>query len=138
VLVRRFGRPVWRGLRWRIHDIAAEQAAAATREVSAELARLRGDFQSARRNLRHDLNELRDRTDRMGRYLAALDQRVAMLERPPVSAAPGFPLSLEARDLVDEVRTEHARIRARLTAVSLYEERIGRIEQAVESLAERR
>lgn len=135
-LARRLGKPVWRGLRWRIDRIAAERAEAATRELTAELGRLRGDFGTARRNLRRDLDELRDRVDRMGRYLAALDERVAVLERPPVRLPGGQPLPAEARDLVEEVRAEHARVRARLTAVALYEERIGRVEQAVAALAE--
>jgi hypothetical protein len=38
------------------------------------------------------------------------------------------------RTLLDDVRTEHARIRARMQVVSAYEERLRRVEESVTEL----
>ena len=38
--------------------------------------------------------------------------------------------------LVDDVRTEHARIRARMQVISAYEERLRRVEESVAELYE--
>jgi uncharacterized protein involved in exopolysaccharide biosynthesis len=40
----------------------------------------------------------------------------------------------EARSLVEEVRSEHARVRARLSAVASYEHRIAQLEQTLNTL----
>ena len=58
----------------------------------------------------------------------------------PGPAAPATPLDdesvAEGRGLLDEVRTEHARIRARMQVVSAYEERLRRVEESVAELYE--
>lgn len=129
-LVRWLGAPVWRGLRWRVDTIAIERADAAAGRVRDELAEVRREFGTARRNLRRDLDVMRDQVDRISRQLSALEERVAGLERPP-AVLDGAPPPAEARELLEEVRAEHARVRARLTAAALYEERLGRLEQAI-------
>lgn len=129
-LARRLGAPFWRGLRWRIDVIAMERADAAAAQVREELAEVRREFGTARRNLRRDLDEVRHQVDRIGRQLAALEERTAGLERPSAELN-GGELPAEARDLLDEVRAEHAKVRARVTAAAIYEERIGRLEQQV-------
>ncbi|HEX2317262.1 MAG TPA: hypothetical protein VHJ17_26175 [Thermomonospora sp.] len=130
VTVQRLGGPLWRALRRRVEAIAEARADAAAERVRDELAELRREFGTARRNLRRDLDEVRDRAERMSRQLAAVEERLAGLERPPVTLD-GAEAPAEARELLEDVRAEHARIRARLTAAALYEERLGRIERAV-------
>lgn len=124
--------PVWRGLRWRIDVIAIERSDAVGARLREELAQARREFGAARRNLRRDLDEMRGAVDRMGAVVAALEERVGGLERPAAGTGQGGePLPAEARDLLEEVRAEHARVRARITAAALYEERIGRLESSV-------
>ncbi|HET8642717.1 MAG TPA: hypothetical protein VFM37_12310 [Pseudonocardiaceae bacterium] len=74
-----------------------------------------------------------DETRRLEPHIASLEERVTTLDEvaterlvPPANGE----LS-EARSVLDEVRSEHARVRARLTAVAKYEERIGRLEEAL-------
>lgn len=66
--------------------------------------------------------------------LAELEQRLgdALPARPDADAAvvDGDDLAA-ARRLVDEVRTEHERIRVRMQVVSAYEERLRRVEESV-------
>lgn len=66
--------------------------------------------------------------------LADLEQRLADIP----AGATGIPLDDEqlaaGRGLLDEVRTEHSRIRARMQVVSAYEERLRRVEESVAEL----
>lgn len=66
--------------------------------------------------------------------LADLEQRLA----DSAAGATGIPLDDEqlaqGRGLLDEVRTEHSRIRARMQVVSAYEERLRRVEESVAEL----
>lgn len=62
--------------------------------------------------------------------LAALEKRVAELEAPPVDGGDANDRQ-EARSIVEAVRAEHARVRARLTLISAYEERLRRLEIAM-------
>ena len=62
--------------------------------------------------------------------IAAFEQRLTDLEAAQVE--PGDdPARAEARSIVAEVRAEHARVRARLTMLGAYEERLRRIEPAL-------
>jgi chromosome segregation ATPase len=66
--------------------------------------------------------------------LADLEQRLHDA-RPQFAGAPPDDEALaEAAGLVDAVRTEHARIRARMQVISAYEERLRRVEESVAEL----
>ncbi|GAB2469867.1 hypothetical protein [Jatrophihabitans fulvus] len=68
--------------------------------------------------------------DTAAHQLAALEVRIAALEDATVE--PGDDAArAEARQLVDVVRTEHARVRTRLTLFGAYEERLRRVEAAL-------
>jgi len=68
--------------------------------------------------------------------LAELEQRLRDVRSPAGGAPPGDDEVAQAAGLVDEVRTEHARIRARMQVVSAYEERLRRVEESVAELYE--
>ena len=71
--------------------------------------------------------------------LADLEQRFVAVPAGGASgsvAPPDEAELAEARGLVEEVRTEHARVRARLQVVSAYEERLRRVEESVAELYE--
>lgn len=74
--------------------------------------------------------ELNDQLRRISAQLVALEQRVGDLERPAVDLAAEPAERAEARGLLDEVRVEHRRASAELSAIAFYEERIARLEQA--------
>jgi hypothetical protein len=65
-----------------------------------------------------------DELRRLAAHVAAVDSRVASIERP----TPG---EGEAPSEVEEVRAEHARVRARVSAVAQYEERLARVEETL-------
>ena len=70
--------------------------------------------------------------DILGRQLAAVEVRMADLEErsaAPTAAGPGE--VDEARSVVAEVRAEHARIRERFGVVTVFEERLRRLEDAL-------
>lgn len=82
--------------------------------------------------------ELERDLGRIGPQVAALEARVEDLHR----AAPGpDPRTVDAddlaaaRSLVEEVRREHERIRARISAASRFEERLGTVEETLAGLA---
>lgn len=62
---------------------------------------------------------------RIGPQLAALEERVeelrARLQDPPAADAAEVEA---ARSVLDEVRAEHARVRARISAATVFEERL--------------
>lgn len=79
--------------------------------------------------------------ERRDSHVGALEVRLADLEQTLADTASGVtatPLDDEqlaaGRTLLDEVRTEHARIRARMQVVSAYEERLRRVEESVTEL----
>ena len=65
---------------------------------------------------------------RLAPQVAALETRVEQKARPTVLTG-GLEDLPEARSLVEIVRDEHARVRARLSLVSAYEERLRRLEE---------
>lgn len=68
--------------------------------------------------------------NRVSPQLSALESKVEDLRQALTTPSVGSPEELvEARSLVEEIRTEHARIRVRLSAVTTYEERLRRIEE---------
>ncbi|GDY33669.1 hypothetical protein [Gandjariella thermophila] len=131
---RRLGTPVWHRVRPHVEAIVARQVEARNRQLLDELRQMSLADEAARAELDRlcgrvawTENELR----RMSAHLAALDERLAAMERPPAVPEQGGADQAEARALIDEIRGEHARVRARLTAIARYEERIGRLEAAL-------
>jgi hypothetical protein len=81
-----------------------------------------------------DLGVVRVDLDCIASDLRAIEER---LDAGTAGAAPvsgDDDANADARRVLDEVRAEHARIRARLQVVSRYEERIRRLEEAVVKL----
>ena len=68
--------------------------------------------------------------------LGDLEQRLADARAEHGGAPLDDAALAEGRGLLDEVRTEHARIRARMQVVSAYEERLRRVEESVAELYE--
>jgi hypothetical protein len=73
---------------------------------------------------------------RIAPQVAAFETRLEQQSRPQVYTGELADLP-EARLLVDVVREEHARVRARLALVSAYEERLRRLEQQAHAQAPR-
>lgn len=95
------------------------------------------------RNAQHDekLAELEFRFNALNTVYQVLEHQMATFEtrlnRLDVVLHQPAPTSTdaersEARALIDEVREEHARIRARFGVVARYEERVRRLERALE------
>jgi chromosome segregation ATPase len=135
--VKRAGQPIWSRFWPRVETVAARHANRVAGELRAELAELRGELRAEVAGMRDTLTRLSEAADkqewtenevrRMAPQVAAVDQRVASLERPGVDGAE----TPAARELVEEIRAEHARVRARLSAMAMYEQRIMKVEQAV-------
>jgi hypothetical protein len=147
-LARRTGAPVLNRLWPRVEEIAARHAHDAARPLWAEIGSLRDELRAEIAKVHEVLDGLPGRVDwaenelrRIGPHVAAVDQRVAGLERPQVTEPASTPgdgdraVQGEARSLVEEIRTEHARVRARLSAVAAHEQRITKVEQAVTALS---
>ena len=67
---------------------------------------------------------------RMGPQLAALEARVEELAGRLEPAPAGDAADVEAaRNVLDEVRAEHARVRARISAATVFEERLRVLEE---------
>lgn len=129
--------PLWRKLRWRIENVADQRYLPQFDDLRRQLDDLRGELHAVRAEVR-DLRGHADRRvdevegrirwhddeiHRLSTHVASLDSRLASLERPGGNA----PVSPD----VEEARAEHARIRARVSAVAQYEERLARVEEAL-------
>jgi chromosome segregation ATPase len=152
----RMGSPVWRRLRPRMETIANRAAAeaadrAAERAIThaddvagslrgdldqlrQEIGRLRGDVDA----LRGDVDTLRGRMDEAAHHnrllpeqVAALEVRFGELEAERRLAVVDNGDASESRTALDEIRSEHQRIRARLAVMASYEERLGRLENTI-------
>ena len=77
------------------------------------------------------IGELERELQRVSPQLAALEHRVEQLQRAhdAVEVTATAPERAEARQLVEEVRAEHARVRARISAATVFEERLRVLEQ---------
>jgi hypothetical protein len=139
--------PVWVRLRYRIEVIAREvvdaershliAAARGERDaLRAELGELRGHVDRVAGEIRGRLDEVTDQLRLMGAQVAATDERVGELERPPVVVAGDDGELAEAGRLVEEIRREHGRARSRLAAIAFYEERIARLERRADDAAD--
>ena len=98
----------------------AKSAVARLREVTVRLDRQHGRIADLEREL-----------VRIGPQVAALQEQVERLRRrlddPAYAASEGE--QAEARSLVEEVRAEHARVRARISAATVFEERLRVLEE---------
>ena len=129
--------PLLRTLQARI-DNAVSAAEERTQVVAAELR----DAQAAEAAEQHRVREMRlgevtgrideldDQLRRISAQLVSLEHRVGDLERPAVDLTADDADRRAARSLVDEVRLEHDRAQAGLSAIAFYEERIARLERA--------
>ncbi|KAA9166876.1 hypothetical protein FPZ12_001395 [Amycolatopsis acidicola] len=129
--------PLWKRFRWRIEQVTDERFGPRFEQLHRELADLRGELHA----VRDELNGLRGHADhradeldghfrwhddelrRLAAHVAAIEPRLATLEKPAGNA--------KAVPDVDEARAEHARVRARTSAVAQYEERLARVEEAL-------
>jgi hypothetical protein len=68
--------------------------------------------------------------------LAEVEQRVRDAHSAGLSTPPDAEALAEASSLVEDVRTEHSRIRVRMQVISAYEERLRRVEESVAQLYE--
>jgi hypothetical protein len=131
--------PLWKRLRWRIEDVTERRFGPRIDELRRELDGVRGELHAVRDELKGHL-ETRDRElegwlhrhddelRRLAVHVSGIEGRVGAFERPdPVGGRPAE---------VDEVRAEHARIRARVSAVAQYEERLARVEEALAARAD--
>ncbi len=130
-------RPVLRLLQRRIDSTVRAAEDRSQQRLAEEAGRLRAekDAESAEQHRMRELRlgeitgELDDQVRRISAQLVALEHRVAELERPAVELAAEPADRREARGLLDEVRTEHNRVRAELATIAFYEERIARLER---------
>lgn len=134
--------PLWKRLRWRIENVTDQRFGPQLGDIQRSIEHAHDGIAT----LRRELDELRVRTDGldgranaidgarihhrdelrlMAAQLSALETRVATVERPVPAETADTPSAVE------EARAEHARIRARLTAVAKYEERLARVEGAL-------
>jgi chromosome segregation ATPase len=149
----RMGSPVWRRLRPRVETIAHRVATEAAAEAGARVAdhamrhadelagSLRGDLDRLGQEigrLRGDVDTLRGRLDEVAHHnrllpeqVAALEVRFGELEGGRRLAAVADVDTTQSRTALDEIRSEHQRIRARLAVMASYEERLGRLENAI-------
>jgi hypothetical protein len=94
--------------------------------VSTRLAALERRLDAVDRQASWSANELA----RLGPQAAAFETRLEERASPSVLTGELGDLP-EARSLIEAVREEHARVRARLALVSAYEERLRRLEERV-------
>lgn len=102
----------------------------AVRRALGKAHRLPDDLPSTLADLESRLGDVERELVRISPQLAALEARledlVARLDGTPLAATPEE--QAEARSLLEEVRAEHARVRARITAATVFEERLRVVE----------
>ncbi|MCF6735316.1 hypothetical protein [Blastococcus sp. KM273129] len=103
----------------RTHELADRGA-----DVEKRLGEVQHRLDAVERESSWSANELA----RLAPQAAAFETRLEQVARPTVLTGELADLP-EARLLLDVVREEHARVRARLSLVSAYEERLRRLEQ---------
>lgn len=99
-------------------------------DIEKRLKRQRRELDQASRDASTRLSQIQ----RLVPQLAALEVRVSEQQRSSVLVT-GTPSEMEeARSVVDEVRREHDRVRARLSGVAWYEDRLRKLEEQLETL----
>ena len=103
------------------HERSRHEHWARLGEIADEVGRLRADVEGVRFDL-----------DRIMPVVAGLEVRVERLRRDTELATVGAGASSDdsAAHLLLEVRREHEQVRARLSAIAAYEERLRRLESA--------
>ncbi|WP_156758483.1 hypothetical protein [Actinokineospora pegani] len=154
---RQAGRPLWMKFRGRVEALISERITEASHdwrgrddalreridEQQEQIRILSTDLATAVADADRRLHEVAASVDwldhehrRMSPQIAAAEARLAELERraarPDLAAAEQADPALAA--LVEELRAEHAKIRARLGTVSRYEERLARLEEKTPSV----
>lgn len=96
----------------------------------SKLGELRRTLRDVRRQ-QGRVGDLERELMRLSPQVAALETRVEELARrlDPAPEAGSPEDFAEARSLVEEVRAEHARVRARISAASVFEERLRVLEE---------
>lgn len=116
-------------MKWRTRTDESE--AAAPQGAAAPAAE---DLVTERLNRQHRrLVAVENDLMRIGTQVAALEQRVeALAQRLDLPDVPATsPERAEARSLVEQVRREHAQVRARISAAVRFEERLRQVEDAL-------
>ena len=112
--------------------------------VAEQVDPLRAEMHELERRLEHRIGELDRRLGaveresgwsanelaRLNPQVSAFETRLEQQARPEVLTG-GLEDLPEARNLVELIREEHSRVRARLALVSAYEERLRRLEARV-------
>ncbi|MEJ7743912.1 MAG: hypothetical protein WKF73_16040 [Nocardioidaceae bacterium] len=129
-----------RAMRWRADEqigLFVEHLTSRLDEQDQRLADLSGrldQFGERLDELTHDNFWTAEDVRRVAPQVAALDMRLEDL-RQSQSNVEGTPEQMQqARNIVDEVRREHAQVRSRLTAVAWYEDRLRKLEDQLASL----
>lgn len=119
------------------------EASTARRAVARVRRRLdrasRGpDRVTQRLNRQHErIGELERELARVSPQLAALEERVADLQtQPPAGPLTGEAEPAEVTQVLADIRAEHARVRARISAAARYEERLRVLEEQVARLGD--
>lgn len=117
-----------KAMRWRA-DEQVRQHLAGMNDRLDSLERRLDEFGQRLDKIGHDNFWTAEEMRRVAPQVAALDSRLEDLRQgmhPPVS---GSVEEIEqARNVLDEVRREHERVRARLTAVAWFEDRLRKLE----------
>lgn len=96
------------------------------------------DEVTVRLNRQHErIAELEREVARLSPQVAALEERLAAAAAPSAAPDLGAVLSSDAPDaveLLEAIRAEHARVRARISAAAKYEERLRQLEEKVARL----
>ena len=124
-----------RGTGRRKTDSGPDDLEALVRKVATRRAREVVEAQKDRLDaLEKEMAVARVDLDRIATDLRSLEQRLDAMTAAADPVTGDEAEVVEARNVLEAVRSEHARVRARLQVVSRYEERIRRIEEAVVKL----
>lgn len=119
--------PEFTELRGRL-DVLDEAVRHIREQVEAQ-ERFRHDQVTQVGEIRQLAGAIRFDLDRMSPSIAALEMRLEELRHEVVRVRVGEPAaSSPSWQLLEEVRREHSQVRARLTTVAAYEERLRRLE----------
>lgn len=125
-----------KAIRWRVDEQIGPRVAEIHHRLAA-LERRLDVFGERLDKIGHDNFWTAEDIRRVAPQVAALDARLEDL-RQSSQPVTGSPQELdEARNILDEVRREHERVRVRLTAVAWYEDRLRKLEDQLSSQAPR-
>ncbi len=124
-----------KAMRWRADEQVGAHVAGLNDRLDA-LERRLDEFGQRLDKIGHDNFWTAEEMRRVAPQVAALDSRLEDLHQSAQPLAGSPEEVAEARNILDEVRREHAQVKARLTAVAWYEDRLRRIEDQLASRAE--